>query len=172
LVDATTVDAIKYPQAATRGIDLAHSKRQTWDSPVPEFVTYKISRVHNKLNSQTARILRDISDITVVRWRIVAMLGTVERATMSDLATMSNFDKGLLSRNLAAMADLGIITSETDPHDRRMHHIELTEAGRQLYALVLPKLVARNEALISDVSEADLAAFNRVLTAIDGAAGR
>jgi len=136
-------------------------------SPVTRFIAYRISRVYNKLNAQTARILQDLCALTLVQWRIIALMGTLGRATQSELVAMSAFDKGLVSRNLKALLDKGYLTSKRDERDRRLLHLELTPLGQDIFETTLPALIKRNDDLIAAVDPADLEAFWRVLVTLD-----
>lgn len=52
----------------------------------------------------------------------------------SQIAEIFSLDKGAVSRQVQHLSDLGLVTRETDPEDRRAQVISLTEAARERIA--------------------------------------
>jgi DNA-binding MarR family transcriptional regulator len=140
--------------------------------PVGAFAAYRIERVHARLTAQGGAVLAKHSELTLRQWWIIADMAEMSPRTATDLAELSDIDKGLLSRNLKVLVEHGLVTFEKNEADLRQHLIALTDAGRKIYEEVLPIMDRRNAHLIKGVSEADYKTFLDVLDRIESASQR
>lgn len=141
-------------------------------SALTSFVTFRLAQTHNKLNAQATFLLKSSSGLTLVEWRIIQLLRLHEGATMSKLAAEVLIDKGQLSRKVSAMVAKGLITTQRDKSDQRKQKMHLTPTASAISDKMFPVMQKRQELLVEGVSDADLAAFFRVLAVIDKKAER
>lgn len=134
------------------------------------FLTYQVSRLHGKLNAQASRILRDSVGVTLNQWRIIAFVGGAGQITASELIHYTALDKGLVSRNVKSLIEEGLVVSTPHDTDSRSHLLRLTEAGRAIYDVALPRMRKRQADLKKDISGEDIDAFRRVVAALERAA--
>lgn len=90
--------------------------------------------------------------------------------TATELAQISDTDKGLLSRNLKSLREMGLVEMARDEADQRQQIISLTEAGRRKHDETLPLMKARNDWLTREVDDDELRCAMRVLEKIEKAA--
>jgi DNA-binding MarR family transcriptional regulator len=134
------------------------------------FLTYRLSRVQAKLNTQASRLLRDHAGITLTQWRILALIGVEGLRRSSDLSRHAALDKGMISRNLKSLLADGLILSEGDDSDQRAQMLRLTEKGRLLVDRTLP-IMRQRQTLLRGVLEAgELATLYRALDKLELAA--
>ena len=147
-----------------------HVAEEAESRAVGGFAAYRIERVHAHLAAQASALLAREVGLTPRQWWIIADLYELKPRTATELAERSDVDKGLLSRNLKALAENGLIAMRTDPADQRQQILSLTEAGVAMYEQALPLMKARNQRLIDGVSPDDYETFLSVLDRIDAAA--
>ncbi|MGB0411529.1 MAG: MarR family winged helix-turn-helix transcriptional regulator [Pikeienuella sp.] len=135
------------------------------------FLAYRVERVHSRLTAQATKILARECGLTPRQWWIIADMMAERPRTSTDLARIAEIDKGLLSRNLKALADKGLVTLERDLNDRRQQIISLTEQGREIHAETIPVMKARNDALTRDMSEGEIKLLLDLLDKVEAAAG-
>ncbi|MCJ7872709.1 MarR family winged helix-turn-helix transcriptional regulator [Marinovum sp. 2_MG-2023] len=135
-----------------------------------QYVTYRIARVHAKLNAQASRILREASGVTVTQWRVIALTGVAGTTRLSVLARESALDKGLLSRNLKTLIADGIVSARVDEHDHRAQILKLTAKGQEIFEKTLPVTQVRQRRLQADISEEEMRVFRNVLDKLEVAA--
>lgn len=82
-----------------------------------DFLTYRISRVHQKLNVQASKILNDSVGVTLIQWRLIAFIGGAEEVTASELVRYTAMDKGLVSRNAKSLIESGLVVSSGHAKD-------------------------------------------------------
>lgn len=126
------------------------------DSPLQEFLTYRLARLQSKLNMQASRILRRNAGITLTHWRILMQVGNLGRTTAAALSRNSSMDKGLISRNLKFLLGQDLVRSTPDRRDTRLHHLELTDAGKDMYARLLPIMEQRQMSLQSQLDREEM----------------
>jgi len=132
----------KKPEAAQAGPTLDLERY------VPAFITF----IANKLsNSATARYQREFG-VNVTEWRIMSLLAIEPGIAASRICHVIGFDKGPVSRTLAAMEKRGLVAIRTDPDDGRTHSISLTAKGRATHDRVIVAAFDRERRLLSCLS--------------------
>ncbi len=133
-----------------------------------DYVTYRISQLNSKMNAQGARLLREQCDLSVVRWRLIALVaGSSGPVTSSQLAATIEMDPGQFSRNLKALIEEGLITSQLNKSDNRQHVLTLSKLGRARFNKAEPVMKKRRESIMNGLSLADRKTFFRALDQIE-----
>ena len=145
-------------------------KHDTQLSQLSRFLTYRVSRLHGKLNAQASRILRDSVGVTLNQWRMIAFIGGAGKITASELISYTAMDKGLVSRNLKSLIENGLVLSSPDDRDNRVHLLTLSPTGKNVFEAALPKMRRRQERLQENLSADDISTFRRVMDALEKAA--
>jgi DNA-binding MarR family transcriptional regulator len=135
--------------------------------PLKDFLTYRLSRVQAKLNAQMAKILRENVGLTVMQWRVIALVGAAGQTRFSALVKEAVLDKGFLSRNLKTLIEQGFILSEPDENDQRAQNLRLSSKGQSVFEQALPITRRRQEWLGKDLSPDEIATFRRVLEKLE-----
>ena len=118
-----------------------------------DFVTYRIAQLHPKLNSQAAHILREHAGLSLVQWRIVALLQVAGRPISSrELTLQVSMDQGLFSRSLKTLVADGLVSTAVDPTDQRRSLLTLTKTGLALYEKTIPVMRQRQKHLMRNLS--------------------
>src|SRR6478752_7274616 len=119
------------------------------DRYVPAFITF----IANKLsNSATAFYQRQFG-VNVTEWRIMSLLAIEPGIPASRICHVIGFDKGPVSRTLAALQKRGLISIRSDPDDGRSHSISLTARGRSTHDKVIVTALDRERRLLSCLNE-------------------
>lgn len=139
-------------------------------SQLSQFLTYRISRLHSKLNAQASRILSASVGLTLNQWRMIAFIGGAEKITASELINYTAMDKGMVSRNVKSLIEAGLVLSAPHKVDHRIHVLSLSSAGKDIFDTALPVMRRRQTHLKKDISEDDLANFLRVMDVLEDAA--
>lgn len=133
------------------------------------FVTFRLARLQANLNAQAIALLKSNAGLSLVEWRIIQVLRMTENASPTEIAGIVQMDKGQLSRKIKAMVGDELLRVETDKHDQRVQHLHLTAKAQKLSDRMMPKMEARQELLLSEVSAKDLQTFYSVVEKIEKA---
>jgi len=150
--------------------DESHTPRNAYFDLLSNFLTYRISRLHGKLNAQASRILSDSVGVTLSQWRIIAFLGSAGSISASALVRYTAMDKGLVSRNVKTLIQQGLVETTADDCDNRITLLSLSAAGKEIFDRALPRMQRRQAKLQAHLSADDIATFRRVLATLEGAA--
>ncbi|MEM6596532.1 MAG: MarR family winged helix-turn-helix transcriptional regulator, partial [Pseudomonadota bacterium] len=129
------------------------SKDRRTDAPaLGRRLSYRISRLHARLNAQAARILQDKAGISLSQWRTLVMVDSFEEISASEIVKETKMDKGMISRAIKTLSELGYIRVDVSENDHRKHRIRLTKAGRECFDLAWPHMMERQQGIISQLS--------------------
>ncbi len=115
--------------------------------PLQKMVTFRLSRLHAKINAQSTRILNKSAGISLSQWRVMVMIETHGKITPSEFARLTKFDKGMVSRTVKGMIKEGLLQSESSESDKRSHLIDLTAKGLALFEKARPHMRKRQSIL-------------------------
>jgi DNA-binding MarR family transcriptional regulator len=139
--------------------------------PIDRFVTYRLSRLQARLNSQAVHLLRK-HGLTLIRWRIIVLLKDRGPSSAAELVRAFDFDKGLLSRNLKQMVEEGLLATSSDEKDARRHIVSLTPSGMQKFKEVRPMMKKRQDHLTESICGESIQVFFQSLDRLSEAARR
>ena len=97
-------------------------------------------------------------------WLILLALRTTETANQRELAEAVGIQGATLTHHLNGMEDDGLLTRRRDPRNRRVHLVELTPAGEELFERLRTAAVAHDSLLRNGFTEEDLARLAELLT--------
>jgi DNA-binding MarR family transcriptional regulator len=97
---------------------------------------------------------------------VLSALRSEPMRTQAALARTIGADKTRLIAVLDSLQERGLIARAPDPADRRVHLLDLTDAGRGVYAAIRADIREAEERLLATLPAADRAAFVRALRAL------
>lgn len=89
-----------------------------------------------------------------------------ERGQACDIADTSGFPKNTLSRAIARLEALGLLTRAAVEQDRRAQSLMLSAKGRKLFDDTLPAFVAHERTMLTGLTEAERATLSRLLAKV------
>ena len=105
-------------------------------------------------------------------WLILLNLKIGKASNQRELAETVGIQGATLTHHLNAMEADGLLTRRRDPANRRVHVVELTDAGEAAFLRLRDAAVAFDERLRGDFGEEELAELGRQLARLrDNAAG-
>ncbi len=91
-------------------------------------------------------------------WLIMISLKSRPGASQRELAGLVGIQDATLTHHLNAMESTGLVTRRRDPENRRVHVVELTEAGEAMFRRLRGSAAAFDARLREGLSDADVAA--------------
>ena len=96
-------------------------------------------------------------------WLILVSLKGQAHGAQRQLAEAVGIEGPTLTHHLNRMENAGLVTRRRDPANRRVHQVELTDAGEAAFLAMLNKVIAFDQRLRQGLGERDLAQLRRLL---------
>ena len=96
-------------------------------------------------------------------WLVLISLRTGGSRNQRELARMVGIRGATLTHHLNAMESAGLVTRRRHPENRRIHVVEVTDAGAELFGSLRTVAGGFDATLRSGIADEDLAVFTRVL---------
>ena len=135
-----------------------------------DFIPYRLSVASNSVSDAIARTYEALFGLSIPEWRLVAVVAEGEGVTQQAIGAATRMDKVTVSRAAIALTGRGLLVRCANPADRRSHLLDLTAAGRRLYAAVAPEALALERRLLAAFEPDEVAAFVATLRRIEAAA--
>ena len=135
-----------------------------------DFIPYRLSVASNTVSDAIARAYEALFGLSIPEWRLVAVIAESDGVTQQAIGAATRMDKVTVSRAAIALTGRGLLARRGNPADRRSHLLDLTEAGRRLYAAVAPEALALERRLLAAFAPGEVAAFVATLRRIEAAA--
>lgn len=135
------------------------------------FLPYQLSVVSNTVSQGIAHIYQQNHDLTVIEWRIIAVLGRYPGLTASQVVDRTVMDKVSVSRAVKRLLEKGILKRITHGTDRRRRHLELTpESGRKTFEAIVPRARNYEQALLAGLTATEIQTLLKLLDRLHQAA--
>jgi len=128
---------------------------------------------HTPIGLNLARTARSVSRAfddalaqaggSVPRWLVLISLKTQPVRNQRELAEAVGIREATLTHHLNSMDEEGLITRRRDPANRRVHLVELTEAGEAAFRRMRGAATAFDQRLRSGLSGDDVAQLEALL---------
>jgi DNA-binding MarR family transcriptional regulator len=131
--------------------------------PLEEFLSFRLTRLASGVQAGLSRYYAENYELTVPEWRTLAALARYAPINFGQLLALSTFDKSLISRAVTSLRNKRLASSRADPEHGKRVIVNITKAGRAIYAKILPQARARQVALLSHFSPKERANLYQVL---------
>lgn len=104
-------------------------------------------------------------------WLVLLSMKAHNAGSQRELAEAVGVREATLTHHLNALETAGLITRRRDPANRRIHVVELTRAGDEMFGRLRAVASAFDQRLRRDVSDEDIARLRILLDRLAGNAG-
>ncbi len=130
--------------------------------PVPPPIGLRLARTAKTLSRAFDDALATAGGSLPV-WLVLISLKSQQLANQRALAEAVGIREATLTHHLNAMDAQGLITRRRDPANRRVHLVELTEAGEALFSRLRGAAVGFDRRLRNGISSEDVAVLDDLL---------
>lgn len=102
-------------------------------------------------------------DLGNTQWYVLQVLATQGPTNQRDITHDLEIERATLSAVISALVRKGLVEQLPDPKDQRQKVLHITPAGRELWISLPDPIAMIAEIAFEGVTEADIAAMNRVL---------
>ena len=84
-----------------------------------DFIPYRLSVLSNTVSRTIARLYSDQFDITILEWRVMAVIGSFGPMSANEICQNTEMDKLQVSRATTKLIESGRLARKEDETDRR-----------------------------------------------------
>ncbi len=113
---------------------MANEKTEKPQLILEDFLPYRLNKAAEAISQRFASLYREQYGLTRPEWRTLATLGQFGVLTATAIGVHSSMHKTKVSRAVFALEQRYWLRRKRDETDRRIENLELTPAGRKIYA--------------------------------------
>jgi DNA-binding MarR family transcriptional regulator len=134
------------------------------NAPVPyeDCVVYLLAKAYQRAHAVAKRRLA-VYGLTPIQQLVLAAVHEEEGISAGDLGKKLTFDPATLSGVLDRMSERGWIVKHTDPHDKRLLQIHLTDQARDLEPTLMQERDKANDEILTNLSREEKVLLKRLL---------
>lgn len=137
---------------------------------IENWLPYEFSLVANRVSSTLARMYKERYGLSVVGWRILAILNNEAPLSAKQVSERTDLNAVNVSRAVAHLAELGMVRRSTNAQDYRQVILRPSKKGEAAYRHVVPLAVAIEKELLQDMKSADIESLRQTVVALARAA--
>lgn len=124
-------------------------KARVVDFNLESFLPYRLNQAAERVSQRFAAQYRLRYRMTRPEWRAMAAIGTYDRMTATEIGANSSMHKTKVSRAVRALEEKRWLKRSEHAEDRRVEHLELTPAGKRIYAEMIELAKAYEQELVT-----------------------
>jgi DNA-binding MarR family transcriptional regulator len=133
-----------------------------------KFVPFQLNRLAAEVSSALSAEYATRYGLDIPEWRVLATLGfRHEPCSAQYVADCTRTHKSTISRAVTSLLKQEIIERVENADDRREFRLRLTRKGTALYEELIPRLLRREQEILSCLSAQDRKDFARLLGKIE-----
>jgi DNA-binding MarR family transcriptional regulator len=132
------------------------------------FVPFRLNRLAAEVSAALSSEYRQRYGLDIPEWRVLATLGFRNEACSAQyIAHCTRTHKSTISRAVTTLMDRQLIERVENEDDRREYRLRMTRKGSTLYAELIPRLLRREEDILSCLSAREQRDFAAMLGKIE-----
>ncbi len=143
---------------------------KTMTLELDRFLPYRLSVLSNIVSTAISGAYEKRFGLTIPEWRVMAVLAMTPDLSAAEVAQRTAMDKVAVSRAVASLLKARRIVRQTARADRRRSLLRLSQAGRRVYAQVVPVALAYERDLLAPLTRKDREVVDRAVRILLGRA--
>jgi DNA-binding MarR family transcriptional regulator len=137
-----------------------------------KFAPFRLNRLAAEVSSALSSEYRERYGLDIPEWRVLATLGFRDDACSAQyIAHCTRTHKSTISRAVTALMARQLVERVENADDRREFQLRMTRKGNALYQQLIPRLLRREQEILSCLSTEERKHFARVLGKIEKSLG-
>ncbi|MBR0695580.1 MarR family transcriptional regulator [Bradyrhizobium lablabi] len=132
------------------------------------FVPFRLNRLAAEVSSALSVEYSARYDLDIPEWRVLATLGFRNDACSAQyIAYCTRTHKSTISRAVSALMEREIVERVENEDDRREFRLQLTRKGHALYEELIPRLLRKEQEILSCLSAQERRDLGRLLGKVE-----
>lgn len=122
-----------------------------------------VLRLAAQINRMGLRLVEGTGLSSVQQWQLLGIIARNEGITLGKLSHEILVTKQNMTGLIERMQNGGWVSTWSDPSDKRITRVKITEKGREVFAMMQPRADASNTETFQDFHEEELEMMNELL---------
>jgi len=132
------------------------------------FVPFRLNRLAAEVSSALSIEYQERYGLDIPEWRVLATLGFRNEACSAQyIAHCTRTHKSTISRAVTALMNRQLVERVENADDRREFALRMTRKGKALYEELIPRLLRREQEILSCLSAQERKDFAMLLSKIE-----
>ena len=131
---------------------MANSRK---DLKLDNFLPYVMSNLADSISVELSTIYVQEYGLSNTQWRVLANLAQHKTLTAREIVKFTALEKTKISRAVSGLGERGLLNQSRAEGDNRSKDLSLTEAGRELYQSIVPKVLNWEQELLTCLSSGE-----------------
>ena len=132
------------------------------------FVPFRLNRLAAEVSAALAIEYQERYGLDIPEWRVLATLGfRNDPCSAQYVSDCTRTHKSTISRAVTALLQRRLVERVANADDRREFRLRLTRKGRTLYEELIPRLLSREQDILSCLSATERKALSALLGKIE-----
>jgi len=132
------------------------------------FVPFRLNRLAAEVSAALAVDYQERYGLDIPEWRVLATLGfRSDPCSAQYISHCTRTHKSTISRAVTALLQRRLVERVANAEDRREFRLRLTRKGRTLYEELIPRLLVREQDILSCLSATERKALGALLGKIE-----
>jgi len=133
-----------------------------------KFVPFRLNRLAAEVSSALSGEYQERYGLDIPEWRVLATLGFRNDACSAQyIAHCTRTHKSTISRAVTALMQRQLVERVENADDRREFRLQLTRRGRALYEELIPRLLRKEQEILSCLTAQERREFGLMLGKIE-----
>lgn len=133
-----------------------------------KFVPFRLNRLAAEVSADLSTEYRERCGLDIPEWRVIATLGFSSEARSAQyIAHCTRTHKSTISRAVGHLLKRKLVERVENEIDRREFALRLTRKGRALYEELIPRLLSKEQDILSSLTIQERKAFVLVLSKLE-----
>jgi DNA-binding MarR family transcriptional regulator len=133
-----------------------------------KFVPFRLNRLAAEVSTALSGEYQQRYELDIPEWRVLATLGfRVEACSAQYIAHCTRTHKSTISRAVTALMARQLVERVENKDDRREFALRMTPRGRALYQRLIPRLLRKEQEIMSCLTATERKDFARMLGKIE-----
>jgi DNA-binding MarR family transcriptional regulator len=158
--------------SAPAGTGPHHAPQQNAKLDLFGFVPFRLNRLAAEVSAALSAEYRERYGLDIPEWRVLATLGFRDDACSAQyIAHCTRTHKSTISRAVTTLLTRQLIERVENEDDRREYRLRLTRKGKTLYEELIPRLLRKEQDILSCLSVREQKDFAAMLGKIERSLG-
>jgi DNA-binding MarR family transcriptional regulator len=132
------------------------------------FVPFRLNRLAAEVSAALSSEYHERYGLDIPEWRVLATLGFRDEACSAQyISHCTRTHKSTISRAVTALMSRQLVERVENQDDRREFALRMTRKGKALYQQLIPRLLRREQEILSCLSAREREEFARMLGKIE-----